>query len=180
MSRISTLTGNGNIDGAGNELANVITGNSGDNILTGGGGSDTIDGGGGIDTAVYTGAVTATASGGGWSVNGGVGEGTDTLSNVEVINDAGSGNILLVGNGGYASISAAIDAAVDGDTIIVAAGTWTLPGGDSGKQLTFLGANAGIGANDADGDLNGWPAGRRRRSSTAAARTTSASRPRVW
>ncbi|MGZ8395278.1 MAG: hypothetical protein ACXW3X_01220, partial [Rhodoplanes sp.] len=86
-----------------------MTGAGGADTLTGGGGNDTLDGGGGIDTAVYTGAVTAAASGGGWSVNGGVGEGTegtDTLSNVEVINDAGSGKILLVGNGGYASISA--------------------------------------------------------------------------
>ncbi len=150
------LTGNSgadNLSGLGGD--DTIDGGGGNDTLNGGPGNDTLIGGGGIDTAVYTGAVTVTASGGGWSVNGGVGEGTDTLSNVEVINDAGSGKILLVGNGGYASIADAIDAAVDGDTIIVAAGTWTLPGGDSGKQLTFLGANAGIGANDADGDVNG-------------------------
>ena len=40
-----TLTGSGDIDGTGNALANVITGNSGNNLL---------DGGTGADTAVYT------------------------------------------------------------------------------------------------------------------------------
>ena len=33
----------------------------------------------------------------------------------------------------------------------MAPGTWTLPAGDSGKELTFLGANAGIGANGVRG-----------------------------
>lgn len=41
---------NENIDGTGNELANIITGNRGDNILTGGRGNDTIIGQAGNDT----------------------------------------------------------------------------------------------------------------------------------
>lgn len=41
---------NENIDGSGNELANIITGNRGDNILTGGRGNDTIIGQAGNDT----------------------------------------------------------------------------------------------------------------------------------
>ena len=45
-----TLTGSANINGTGNELANVITGNSGDNVITGGLGVDTLNGGGGNDT----------------------------------------------------------------------------------------------------------------------------------
>ena len=36
-------------------------------------------------------------------------EGTDTLSGIEKIDGAGSANILLVGNGGYATIQAAVD-----------------------------------------------------------------------
>lgn len=57
-----TLTGDGDIDGVGNDLANVIIGNTGDNhlsgmagndVLEGGEGKDIIDGGDGIDTASY-------------------------------------------------------------------------------------------------------------------------------
>ena len=47
---ILTLTGALGIDGAGNELANTINGNSGDNILRGGDGNDTLNGGDGNDT----------------------------------------------------------------------------------------------------------------------------------
>jgi Ca2+-binding RTX toxin-like protein len=45
-----TLTGTANIDGTGNELANILTGNSGDNTLIGGAGNDTLRGGLGNDT----------------------------------------------------------------------------------------------------------------------------------
>jgi Ca2+-binding RTX toxin-like protein len=44
-----TLTGSGNLTGAGNEVDNVITGNDGDNILSGLGGNDTLNGGAGND-----------------------------------------------------------------------------------------------------------------------------------
>ena len=84
-----------------------------------------MDGGDGTDTAHYTGTVTVTATDDGWSVDGGAGEGTDTLSNVEVIDDAAGGKILLVGNGGYATIQAAFDAAAAGDTIQIAPGDYS-------------------------------------------------------
>ena len=45
-----TLTGSGDINGTGNNAANVITGNSGNNTLSGGAGNDTITGGTGNDT----------------------------------------------------------------------------------------------------------------------------------
>ena len=57
-----TLTGTADINGAGNNIANVITGNSGSNILngarsndvlTGGGGRDVLTGGSGADVFVY-------------------------------------------------------------------------------------------------------------------------------
>ena len=159
-----TLTGSGNINGTGNGDANVITGNTGNNILVGGGGNDTLVGNAGTDTASYTGTLTAAnitavadtdpvTSGDqpGWQVAASGGQGTDRLTGVEKISDGAGHNFLLVGNGGFASIDAAISAAASGDTIIVAPGTWTLPGGDSGKELTFLGANAGIGANGVRG-----------------------------
>jgi Ca2+-binding RTX toxin-like protein len=44
------LTGNASIVGAGNELANTITGNAAKNLLEGFAGDDTLDGGAGLDT----------------------------------------------------------------------------------------------------------------------------------
>ena len=100
-----------NTSGTGNEDANVITGNSGDNALSGlggndtllgGDGNDTLDGGAGIDTAVYAGTLAQPHSESGhWVVDSGViGAGTDTLSNIEIVQHAG-GRYLLVGNGGF-------------------------------------------------------------------------------
>ena len=104
-----TLTGSSDINGTGNELDNIITGNSGIN---------TLDGGGGRDTALYTtplafGAVVANGTGG-WTVAG------DTLSNIEIVQHAG-GRYLLVGNGGFIDAAAAAAAATQaGDTILFA------------------------------------------------------------
>ena len=52
MSRTSSSTGNANIDGTGNALANVITGNGADNVLDGGAGADRMSGGAGNDTYI--------------------------------------------------------------------------------------------------------------------------------
>ena len=162
-----TLTGSGNINGTGNGDANVITGNTGNNILTGGGGNDTLVGGAGTDTASYTGtltraSITAVAdidavtpgNQAGWQVVASGGQGTDTLSGVEKVTDGAGHNFLLVGNGGFATIQAAVDAAVAGDTIMIAAGVYS---GNVivNKQLTILGAHAGVDASDASRDLAG-------------------------
>lgn len=45
-----TLTGTANLDGAGNSLVNIITGNAGNNRLDGGAGADSLAGGSGDDT----------------------------------------------------------------------------------------------------------------------------------
>ena len=59
----------------------------------------------GIDTATYDQAIddlhVATNGSGGWTVTTGGVEGTDTLINVERIDGAGAGKILLVGAGGF-------------------------------------------------------------------------------
>ncbi len=95
-----TLTGTGNIDGTGNDLANTLTGNAGNNVLDGGTGADTMTGGAGNDTYVVdnTGDIVTESSGGG----------TDTVraslptymlgSNVENLVLTGTGNISGTGN----------------------------------------------------------------------------------
>ena len=47
-----TLTGTANIDGTGNDLANVLTGNAGNNRLEGGAGNDILQGALGADTMI--------------------------------------------------------------------------------------------------------------------------------
>lgn len=48
-----TLTGTANLSATGNELANVIKGNSGDNVIAGGLGADVLYGNGGADTFLF-------------------------------------------------------------------------------------------------------------------------------
>ena len=151
----SVYNGNDNINGTGNGLDNVITGNSGDNILTGGGGNDTLIGGAGVDTANYLGTITTAnvsydAVNAQWVVNAsadgapGGGEGTDRLSQMEVITSASGHRILLVGGGSeYQTIQSAIDAAQNGDTILVAPGTYIEQLTVSGKNITIQGSGQG-------------------------------------
>ncbi|GAA3072970.1 hypothetical protein GCM10010520_20280 [Rhizobium viscosum] len=47
-----TLTGNGNINATGNELANILVGNYGANVMDGRAGADSMKGGGGDDTYI--------------------------------------------------------------------------------------------------------------------------------
>ena len=92
-------------------------------------------------------------------------EGTDTLSGIEMIDGAGNANILLVGNGGFATIQAAIDAAVAGDTIMLAAGDLRR-GHRSRQAVTILGANhgvAGTGTRGAESVITAGSRSRRRR-----------------
>ena len=159
-------------DGIHDSAANTLHGLGGDDTLIGSDGNDTLDGGagndtlvGGVgnDTAVYTAAVDTsniTDDGSHFVVAAGGSEGTDTLSGVEKIDGAGTHNILLVGHGGYATIQAAVNAAVDGDIIEIAAGTWTENVAVHGKAITIDGVS---GVNDVilngkitvDGTLNG-------------------------
>ena len=114
LSSIENVTGGSDGD--------TLTGNADANTLTGAGGNDTLDGGADADTAAYgtTLAITdVVAVGGGWQVNGGV-NGTDTLSNIEFVEHSG-GRYVLVGNGGFTTLTDAVNAATrPGDTILFA------------------------------------------------------------
>jgi Ca2+-binding RTX toxin-like protein/chemotaxis receptor (MCP) glutamine deamidase CheD len=117
-------------------------GEIGNDTLEGGVGNDSLIGGGGTDTAIYNGELSVgnfstiadadpnSAGIPGWEINAnGFGEGTDTLTGVQIVEGtdpvgAATGRFLLVGNGGFATIQDAVNAAVDGDTILIAAGTY--------------------------------------------------------
>ena len=132
---------------SGSDGHDELTGNAGNDTLSGLGGNDTIVGGSGIDTAAYTATINTSGitddGAGHFVVATGGSEGTDTLSGVEKIDGAGSHNILLVGNGGYATIQAAVNAAADGDIIEIAAGTYTEDVIITGKALTIDGVENG-------------------------------------
>lgn len=120
-----TLNGNGGNDyldgGADNDTLN---GGNGNDTLKGGAGNDTLDGGAGFDTAVFTSPPTAFGfSGGAFTVTTPT-DGTDTLTNIEALDFGTGARVLLVGAGGYATINDAIAAASNGDTILIAPGTY--------------------------------------------------------
>jgi hypothetical protein len=129
-----------------------ITGGTLNDTITGGAGNDTIDGGDGTDTVEYMGDVTissiidpVTMMSTGFKVDADL-EGMDTLNGVEKV-IAGAQTYLLVGNGGYATIQAAVEAAEGGEIIVVAAGNYA----ESVKvdvQVTIVGANAGLAGDD--------------------------------
>ena len=108
--------------------------------------ADIMHGGAGNDTAVYTGTVTvanitfaadtnpnAAGDQPGWQVNATAGgEGIDLLDDMEIVDGLGAGKILLVGNGGFATIQEAVNASGANDTILISDGTYT-------EQVTVTG-----------------------------------------
>ena len=130
-----TLTGSALIDGTGNDLANILIGNSGNNTLDGGAGDDTLQGGAGNDTYIVdstSDVVTELASAGSDTVKSSV---TWTLgSNVENLTLTGTGAIngagndldnLITGNTGNNNLSGGLG----NDTIDGGGGNDTMLGG---------------------------------------------------
>ncbi|MEY8843331.1 Ig-like domain-containing protein, partial [Cribrihabitans sp. XS_ASV171] len=140
------------IVGAG--LDDMLSGAEGNDTITGGLGDDSYTGGDGHDTAVVADAGGAafdtlgidfsgvTASGGAASGTLIGPDGTETLDGIEVIKVANTGSSTFIVVEGM-SIQAAIDAAENGDTIVVGAGAFT-EDLDVNKDITIEGANAGI------------------------------------
>jgi T1SS-143 domain-containing protein len=142
----------------------VVLGGSADDSLGGGAGNDALFGNSGLDNAVFDGVLDAsnfvpvadvdpgTNTVPGWQVDAtAIGEGTDILVGMEIVQGAdpdgaggSTGRFLLVGNGGFATIQEAVDAAVDGDTILIGPGTYTLSSTLTvDKSLTIIGAGEG-------------------------------------
>ena len=121
----SVYNNNDNTNGTGNSLDNVITGNDGNNTLTGGGGNDTLIGGAGVDTAHYTSSLTSASFSldtpdNEWVVTTTPAtEGTDHLSEIEIVTDGSGHRFLLVGAGSeYHTTQEAYNASHIGDVII--------------------------------------------------------------
>jgi Ca2+-binding RTX toxin-like protein len=133
------LTGNDNLNGIGNALANVITGNSGNNTLFGLAGSDQLDGGDGNDTLL--GGL------GQDTVTGGAGDDRITMlvtaGNVDAI-DAGDDNDTLVLRGVVpGNHVVVVDLSSSTDQVVSIGGTLD----DTRAQINFENLNAsGIGS----------------------------------
>jgi Ca2+-binding RTX toxin-like protein len=147
-----TLTGGVlDIDGKGNALANLITGNDGNNVLNGLGGKDTLNGGKGNDTYVVDsvadkiGETLTLAKGGGTdTVESSVTFSLSTFANVENLTLTGGANVNGTGNAGANVITGndgnnkldggggadELEGQGGNDTLVGGAGVDTLTGGD--------------------------------------------------
>jgi parallel beta-helix repeat protein len=129
----------------GSQYDDAIYGGKGDDVLIGGGGEDAINGGDGVDMAAgYPAGAVLGHKDGKWTVT--VSGVVEVLTGIEKVQIGGKTYILVDVNGdGFSNtIQDAIDAANDGEIIMVAAGTYTETVVVN-KDVTILGANAGVG-----------------------------------
>jgi serralysin len=156
-----TLTGGANINGTGNLLVNVISGNAGNNILDGAGGNDTLKGGAGNDTYLVGNAGVVLVE----NAN----EGIDTVQTpLTYVLPSNLENLLLTGSGNVDGTGNALDNVLTGNS-----GANTLAGGagndiymidasdtvnelaGQGNDTVFIGASYTLGANVENVTLTG-------------------------
>lgn len=137
-----TLTGASNLNGTGNDAANVITGNSGSNTLTGLDGNDTLDGGTGADTLTGgTGNDTYIVDNAGDTVTELDGEGTDLVkAGVTYTLSAYVENLTLTGSAAISGTGNDLDNVLTGNSganeLTGGAGNDALTGGTNADKMT--------------------------------------------
>ena len=138
------LTGSGDIDGTGNELANSITGNAGANLLDGGAGADTMTGGNGNDLYIvdHVGDQTIETNTSTTQFDGVLASISWTLgANIEFLELTGSADLIGTGNSLNNSMYGnlghnRLDGKGGNDFINGGAGNDTLLGGSGRDMLT--------------------------------------------
>ena len=151
-----TLSGTNALNGFGNELANLLTGNSGNNRLEGGAGDDTLDGGAGNDVMVGGTGNDRYLVGTGDSISESSGQGVDTVvtalawtlaDHFENLSLTGSGKVRGTGN----ALDNWLVGNSGGNELIGLAGRDTLDGG-AGSDTLRGGAGDDVFYVDATGD----------------------------
>lgn len=150
-----TLTGTDHIDGTGNELANILIGNSGNNVLNGGGGADRMVGGAGDDSYIVDSlgdTVIETLAG--------VAGGMDLVqSAVTYTLGANVENLTLTGTGNSNGTGNALDNVLignNGDNVLAGlAGHDHLNGGDGADLLLGGLGDDELEGNDGNDTVNG-------------------------
>ncbi|MDE8762178.1 calcium-binding protein, partial [Rhizobium sp. CBK13] len=120
-----TYTGSGNFSGAGNALANTITGGAGNDVLNGGAGADTLIGAAGNDTYIVDNAGDMVTE----SANAGIDTVRTNLASYMLTSNVE--NLSFAGTGAFAGTGNALD-----NVIVGGSGSNTLTGGAGNDILT--------------------------------------------